>query len=1824
MSNLYASRWAATPPQDHDSSPQANPDSYAYAEQGASDLKKKSAEDHVPAPSEEVTGGGTIASEHKSSFETADPESKIKKRVHCNGKNVIIHLPNTGLPSLGMPIPLSAQDVAQRLKVFEDAGYDTRGFVLSLDADSEHASYAKPIYPDETELLLQAKQQPPRVHLPDLHKLKADAERLIEERLAALGVGCVTEEAPLPPAPPALDMSRQSSGQYPPLPFSPPIPTSSGMGRPLMARGHSHTMSVASPLSPANGPFGHMHRHSTFSGLSGMSLLQTQQQAPPLQALQPFIPNMQALSPQKPFAVPGLARGGSPAQIAALRQGPDTVRGPGSPLSHQLFMPSPQDYSRSLMDDQRRRQHAYSQSMQFPPVQHIFPPQVPTVQPTPLLPEVPEEDDEGELMQPAPEPPLQGPDAPAYVPPHKRAQFNADVAIPTPTRGHLRNISEGFEREIMEAERRREDERRDWMGVTGEPQQRRQIHMQAGHLHEPREEGSSTQPYAQTYQTSKAPLNGTAPTFNFNAEASLLAASAPFTFGLPPPTSNVLGANGHTRQPSSGTFNAAAPAFQPATAPFVPKTEFNFSAKGLSFKPTAASFEPLKPRSDERTIVDDLPSIFGKVELPQSAEIVKPARRSKAVAIVRPNGSTRTSTESSEELEDEEGRIAPSDDRLKRQRYDGGDGNEVPRFAEPTPMPDAADFALQKSSQLCHDDDQGRGTADVLPSRAQDPLLDDNIAEADGNDVSENAPLENHRHAEGAIPATSGHHQRRSSSLSALAKPFEPPGTLQILKHEPNHDHERYPSVSELEDGEIRESETPIISPVVDAEPGVGLIPALPDPQMPWGVSARERINDVAHPEPSFDEIDAVMRQLNEAEDEMKQVTHGRTATSLQTDSDETPMPGVTYLLAWPRSDAPSPGPRRQQAPQPSQADSSFTVHDRTDSSEQAINGWPHIKRLNKTEEVPASDWSDMLSPPEEEKLYQRSSFFDSHIDSVIGRAIEQRLQPLKESLRNVQASVGKRTRSDDRVSLKHTLSIVDSDADDEDDVLEALRQRPISRGRDKRIDQIKLAVLEALREQSPRRSQSGHDIADLHSALADMKISFARAASTTLELEDVRAVVEEALQRQSQALLPARTHDGEREHRREMSALEGRLNETLAGALEEANHRHAIEEREAETRRLLRLAEEELSLLRDTSRDEDGKLSAMEEERRELFDRVERAQEAQREAEEHARSLEAEGEAMQATLEEYRMSSAKWRQQIDEGERQREELERTITTLERQVEESEEAGSSMRRRLEKLHADMATAAGQLASEKSFWKAREEDYRDRCENFEAQQAASSRERQVLEEELELLREAKADDLNVAEWPRSAQTWSEELVQRLQADLVEQRALAVKYKCDLTNAEEAARGELQRTRLVLESEATQQVTAVRESIEQELHDLRKALHNRETELETIRAEHNDILKEEEAAQREALRKINHANSVALDEARQRHEGSLHELTVKHEVVLRQALEDKQRSEYILNERLALSDAKLLHSHDRISHLEERLEIAKSAAQAAVMSKQARASPLASASTSLPEKVSPQALRESILVLQEQLQERERRLELLQAKVDTEGPAKLKERDTEIAWLRELLSFRSEDLAELVNTLAQPTFDREVVRDTAIRIRANLQMEQQEKERLGVMPQILGGPVLASLSTFAAPKAASLTSAFNKWRSTMESSALKSGSRPAAFTRDTTPSRPSSSSRQRFAYTAGLMTPPASNLRSTPSPQETTSLPPPRLHAGNVEVPFGSPATMKPLVTDETDEPTTPLLREQSYDSDAVDSKAHLRCLNDEDLDLGDRCEASNGV
>ncbi|KAK5134158.1 hypothetical protein LTR08_006933 [Meristemomyces frigidus] len=1837
MASVFASRWTDTPPPD---------DQEAANEAGGSNGSEKQlpdlpseagAEKEAVVHLEQWAGdAGEVVRDETTTpvariLEPVEPQksssagptppnigatrlepSRTRKRVSWRGKACVISIQNVDRRAMGLEDPMTTSEVYERLKQFEDAGHSTRGFDLGHEAqDVECSVHVRPIYPDEADSQLPANEQRVKVSLPDLNKWRAYTQWLLEQKLAALGVSTGTDEPSLP----AMNVSRQPAGQNPLIPFSPPIPTgsagsgsASSMGRPGVVRGHSQTMSVASPLSSGVGPFGHTHRHSTFTGRSAVPHLQTQQltQQQQQQQLPPF-PGMQAFSPGERSAMSSFQPyGGLPAQYGPLRHDLSATRSPASPLGQQVYAQSPQDYSRSLMDDQRRRQHAYSQSVQQPK-QYAFVPQVATVLQTPTLPELAEEDVEEEAS---------APELPAYLPPHKRAQINADVAVPTPTRGHQHNPSQGLEREVLEAEQRHEDERRKWIKALEDDHHHSRLkELQSAAAKAPRHvddfysnEDTLAQAAAHRQQKSAPRFNVSAPSFSFNPGASFQPASNAFTFiGQASKTNGPL-PKGHTRQASSGASNVAAPAFQPADP------SFSFSAQAPPSKSNPSATKPSEPTSNARTVVDGLPSIFGKLEIP---DIVKPTRKSKAIAIVRPD----KNQDSVEEFEDEEGRIAQSDDRLKRQRFRGGDRDEVPRFAEPTPMPDPTAFAPMETSLM----------NEPVMEMANVPVV-----QAEAEQVPKRTVLENVRSAgvhveqanrKAATPESMAHLHKPSGLLSAFARSFEPHALLPPTGDDVNDEHARTVSLaSALEDGEIREDELSDASSVHLSE-----ALTLPKPYSPFNYAATGRIDQVAQPEPSFDEIDAVMRQLNAASSGAEQEQAGfddRAISPLPDLDDHQPMLGVTYLPEWGRSAGPSPSPTRGHGAQYVTGDSSLTVHDQTDSGEPAINDWSQVHRLNKTEDVPLSDWSGMLSPPGEEKLQARSSYFDSHIEELLGRVVERRLRPLEESLRNVHSTVNKRARSSDHPSLKRSSSNVESDADDEDDLPHALRHRPVSRGRDKRADELKAAVLEALQEQSSRQSQSSCDIADLHSALADMKVSFARAASANLELDDIRAVVEDVLSRQQQALVPRAIEERKESHKRELTILEGRLNETLAGALEEANHRRATEEREAENRRLLRLAEEELSLLRDSVRDDDGKLGTLEDERRELIERTVRSEEVQRSTEEQVKSLEAENEAMQGTLEEYRLSSTKWRVNIDDAKQEREELKNTISALERQVEDGQESSTSMRRRLEKLHADMATAAGQLASEKAVWKRTEQDFLSHCEAMEAQHATQKRQRYDLEEELRVSRigMAEASEARLAlDHARDSVVHLDGLVKTLRSDLAEQQSLGARLERDFHDAKETGRAEVNRTRMSFETDveaANHQVNMARAELESKFSKVRKELENVKLEAETAQARYERLLEEVDSAKEEALRKINLANSVALDEARQKHDAASQDLAAQHARAIGHAVEDKLRSEYILNERLALSAAKLEHAQDRILNLEERLQVAKSAAQAAVESVHLKAAPTAQApNTSLPEKVSPQALRESILVLQEQLQEREARIERLQTQVDRDGPAQLRERDTEITWLRELLAVRNEDLGDLINTLSKSTFDRESVRDVAIRIRANLQMEQQEKERFSSSPQSAGGKTFASLSSFATPKAASLTSAFSKWRATMESSSLRHAPSSARVIRSSTPSRARPSSSLSTTYSEGLMTPPASNFRGMPSAEATTSVPTPRLHSrdGTAAPERRSSSSSRApsrQLSASSEAPTTPLFREQSYDQDAEDNEMPSQIFEDDDLDIAD--------
>ncbi|KAI0874038.1 hypothetical protein GGS24DRAFT_358758 [Hypoxylon argillaceum] len=395
------------------------------------------------------------------------------------------------------------------------------------------------------------------------------------------------------------------------------------------------------------------------------------------------------------------------------------------------------------------------------------------------------------------------------------------------------------------------------------------------------------------------------------------------------------------------------------------------------------------------------------------------------------------------------------------------------------------------------------------------------------------------------------------------------------------------------------------------------------------------------------------------------------------------------------------------------------------------------------------------------------------------------------------------------------------------------------------------------------------------------------------------------------------------------------------------------------------------------------------------------------------------------------------------------------------------------------------------------------------------------------------------------------------IHRAQQEALESKALAT------TEAQQARdiADELVATR--------DQVNLAKTKLEEELAKLRAELDQVRMDADTANAHHEMMLEEAQNNSEAEFQALQTSKSNELEELSRRHQNELEDLQARYERQINNTTEDAQRTEQNLVERLSLSVSKTEHLQDRIVHLEEKVQIAqeaaKAAAQAAAQASKAITMPEPSAhpgpvgqtkqlaqAMQLPEKISPQALRESIMVLQEQLQAREQRIEELEQKVadlDPEAATKISKRDDEITWLRELLAVRHGDLQDIITALSADRYDREAVKDATIRLKANLQMEEQERERAMNGGSALNLPnIAATISKAATPRVAQavgpLAAAWGNWRRSNQSSQNLSSvvSSPAAG-RTSTPSKSNFVGSQN-GLLSGLMTPPASGIRTTP--------------------------------------------------------------------------------
>ncbi|KAI0143834.1 hypothetical protein GGR57DRAFT_341442 [Xylariaceae sp. FL1272] len=557
--------------------------------------------------------------------------------------------------------------------------------------------------------------------------------------------------------------------------------------------------------------------------------------------------------------------------------------------------------------------------------------------------------------------------------------------------------------------------------------------------------------------------------------------------------------------------------------------------------------------------------------------------------------------------------------------------------------------------------------------------------------------------------------------------------------------------------------------------------------------------------------------------------------------------------------------------------------------------------------------------------------------------------------------------------------------------------------------------------------------------------------------------------------------------------------------------------------------------------------------------------------------------------------------------------LHKLIDTLGVQLEENERIRDNWRAKFVALQDDMAHAAQEITEENSRRTKKEQALIARQEVLDARLQAEARTRERLEVEVErleaqeraamravseckrlegILGEMRTENHNLHQQALRTQREAQEVrdtaaadKERSQLEIQEARdAAAVEVQRAQQLVQEAHEAALVECQTVRESVAAElavardQANIAKADFEDELAKVKAQVDQVQMDADTAKAQHEMMFEEAQQTKQTELEAAQIAKETALQEVALRHQNEIEDIKARYERQINNGAEDAQRTEQHLLERLSLSASKTEHLQERVGHLEERLEIAQEAAKAAaraaaqasknvVMPEPAQPGPIGQTkqlaqAMQLPEKISPQALRESIMVLQEQLQAREQRIEELEqavAKLDPEAPTKISKRDDEITWLRELLAVRHGDLQDIITALSADRYDREAVKDATIRLKANLQMEEQERERAMNGGSALNLPnIAATISKAATPRVAQavgpLAAAWGNWRRSNSSALLSGAMSSPGPARNATPSKSNNlSSRNRDGSLSGLMTPPASNIRNTPEAQSSQAQP-----------------------------------------------------------------------
>ncbi|KAL8805304.1 MAG: hypothetical protein Q9182_002072 [Xanthomendoza sp. 2 TL-2023] len=1289
---------------------------------------------------------------------------------------------------------------------------------------------------------------------------------------------------------------------------------------------------------------------------------------------------------------------------------------------------------------------------------------------------------------------------------------------------------------------------------------------------------------------------------------------------------------------SAPGLNALAPEFKMGNGGL----PASLSTTSTMMRPTAPAFTPASMPQHHQ--------VSHEFTFMSTGPVFKPVPyMSKAVPILKPKDEWSMSVPEGEVQEDESGRIVQAGGRQKRQRRTSEDSPQNAPFVVPAPVPSPAigqqsrlgDPALSSEPKHSHSRKESKSLEETVQAANQLKEIIDGLSNSEGSSplfqIAESAdPSEGtftFQDITEAVAFDTARPRSSSARMEASRDTFSPytrpadettttcdswsrqTSSLSTgSANKENIDPQRSEALARSHG--LRRGSSLAQSGFKAPDCGISA-KSLGDPSQLGrpsestnvdALNSREHVESVvdgvSYIDPSYEELDAVMKHLNDENSRLrKNVRHGdlephnRDRISAH-DFQESKTPLYLHIQSDTQmanlDDRPSQA-YQYMPPTESESVNSSVIRLVAENAQFSPSCRPsHVSDagplsydgLGSAESAAISEWNEALSSSDEAASEDKHVPLEVRTNNVVSKTLEDRLMPLEKSLAAIQASMSALSQqSSGRNEQLGTPGKADiSDADDEED-LDSTQAVTRFSVRDRKLDEVKAMMREILASQQTFVPAS--DLVTIAENIQDLKNLFHKAGPTSA---DVKIAVEEAIKRQMRGKSAPITSSHEsatvEKGHLQIAGLESMLKIAEGRAEDEMKARRATEDALADSQRLLRIALQDAAEQRESAEETEQSLATFHEEKHEMLHRTAFLEGAQNNFQRTISDLSEKNTALEGTLEEYRLSRAQWREEIENAKTENKDLQRTVNALRTEMEDGIAGRQALQAKIDQVQEKMAIASQDITRDQSSWRIKEEEYRTRCDLLGTEGKQQSQKNASLVTEIATLSE------------------------KLRLSQHEHYQITAQLERQLHDQQERAKLERDRMQQSIDHDSkamTAKVDDMRTQSEGVLASVRAQLHQA-TEAAII----------EEARFEQRLQEAVASGTAALQERQAFHDQVVGNLRDQTEQVLQSAIREKGDIELQYRDRLTLAEEKFCLYQDKVQLLEEKLEVAKSAAQAGVQalpssrSTSSRLYPgdsFASSSVSSPlVKTSPQALRESILVLQEQLQDREGHIEELQqrlAVVDTAAPTKLKAQQTEITWLRELLGVRVDDLEDLIAALSQPVHNGEAVRDAAIRLKANIEMEQQEKERAHGGSQSF--PTLDTISKLTpSPRSLPLAAAaaWGNWRKGRMAPVPNLFSGANGHVAET----PSRSSPSPQSIMSGLMTPPHTEMRGENDARgySKVRVPPSSRKRPTSSTPrqsIGLPGHERPL--------TPSLTRRSNYDMDA------------ESTDLGELSKAGDG-